>query len=218
MAIHTVKKGETLISIAHDAGFRDWHAIWDHRNNADLRAKRPDPQVLREGDALYVPERMPRRFVCQTEERHRFRLRPEPCLFCVYLRDEVGTPFAGLRYELTIEGRTMSGTTSPEGRVQHAIKPTDRSGTLKLWRNPDDPSDVYEWPLRVGALDPIETVAGVKARLNNLGYKLGTINDDLDDATREALKDFQRQIGHEAPTGAIDDATRTALAAQHDRR
>lgn len=217
MASYTVKQGDSLISIAHDKGFRDWRSIWDHRGNAALREQRIDPQVLLAGDEVFIPEKEPRSFSCDTEKRHRFQLKAQPCVFCVYLRDEMEAPYAGHRYALTIEGRKMEGVTSSEGRVFHPIRPTDRRGQLELWRNKDDPSDVCVWPVRVGGLDPIDSISGVQGRLNNLGYRAGAADGTLNEATRQALKDFQGSLGRTDPTGDLDDATRAALASRHDR-
>jgi N-acetylmuramoyl-L-alanine amidase len=217
MPTYTVKQGDSMISIAHDQGFRDWRSIWDDRGNAALREQRSDPQVLLQGDVVFVPAKEPRAFSCDTEKRHRFQLKPQPCVFCVFLRDEQEVPYAGHRYTLTIEGRKMDGVTSSDGRVLHPIKPTDRAGELKLWRDKDDESDVCVWPVRVGGLDPIDSVSGVQGRLNNLGYRVGAVDGTLNPATRQALKEFQRSLGRTDPTGEIDDATRSALASRHDR-
>jgi hypothetical protein len=61
----------------------------------------------------------------------------------------------------------------------------------------------------------IETVAGVQARLKNLGYYLGrTDGDKLDPETVGALIQFQTDHDLKA-TGIVDDATKQALAARH---
>jgi hypothetical protein len=41
--IHIVKKGECLSSIAYHYMLPDWHIIYDHPQNAEFKAKRPNP-------------------------------------------------------------------------------------------------------------------------------------------------------------------------------
>jgi Putative peptidoglycan binding domain len=218
MGTYTVKKGDTLISIAAEKGFRDWRSIWDHRGNDALRDKRDDPQVLADGDELFIPEKAPRPFSCETEQKHRFQLKPQPCVLCIYLRDELGEPFADRRYELTVEGRRYEGVTLHDGRVVQQIKPTDKTGELKLYRDPSDPKDTPTWKIQLGGLDPPGSVGGAQGRLKNLGYGVLSVSGSMDESTRAALKQFQSTIGYDPPTGELDERTWQALAAAHDRR
>lgn len=217
MGNYIVKKGDTLISIAASKGFRDWRSIWEHRLNDDLRRRRDNPQVLADGDQLFIPEKEPRPFVCETEHKHRFQLKAQPCVLVIYLRDELGEPFANRAYELTVEGRKYAGVTLHDGRVVQEIKPSDRTGSLELHRDPNDPKDTPVWKLTLGGLEPPDTVAGVQGRLKNLGYGVKAVSGTLDDSTRIAVKELQRALGREQPTGEIDEQTWRALAAAHDR-
>ena len=54
--VHEVKQGECLSSIARRFGFRDWKKIYQHPMNADLRQKRPNPNVLHPGDRIFISE------------------------------------------------------------------------------------------------------------------------------------------------------------------
>ena len=40
---YEILEGDTLLSIAHEKGFRSWETIWEHEKNAELRKKRSDP-------------------------------------------------------------------------------------------------------------------------------------------------------------------------------
>ena len=57
MAIsYQVKEGDCLSSIAFEQGFFP-DTIWNHSNNAVLKEKRKDPNVLMQGDVVFVPDR-----------------------------------------------------------------------------------------------------------------------------------------------------------------
>jgi LysM repeat protein len=43
---YTVKQGDHLSSIAHEYGFPDYQTIWNHADNAQLKQKRKNPNVL----------------------------------------------------------------------------------------------------------------------------------------------------------------------------
>ncbi|MGO4782046.1 hypothetical protein AB4084_41815, partial [Lysobacter sp. 2RAB21] len=53
---YAIGKGESLASIAKERGFL-WRTLWEHGNNAKLKAKRKNPNQLVEGDALFLPEK-----------------------------------------------------------------------------------------------------------------------------------------------------------------
>jgi len=53
---YTVQDHDTLTAIARRFGLPGWRVIYDHPWNADLRARRPDPDRIWAGDVLYVPD------------------------------------------------------------------------------------------------------------------------------------------------------------------
>lgn len=218
MSLHTVSQNDTLFTIARQHGFRNWRAIYDHPNNARLRTQRPDPMVLAPGDAVFIPDKEPSEFNIATGRSHRFRLHAPKCFVSVHLQDEMGAPYAGYKYALELAGQTLQGLTSDTGLVSHEVSVDATEAQLTLWTNPDDPTEVSQWTLQIGALDPIDTVSGVQARLNNLGYLAGEVTGSMNDATRVALRDYQRSLGHDSPTGEIDDQTRRALLAETNDR
>ena len=67
---HLVKFDESLRSIAHDVGM-SWETIWNHPKNAILRAKRV-PQVLRNGDVVFIPPIEPRKAEAAVGKRHHY--------------------------------------------------------------------------------------------------------------------------------------------------
>lgn len=76
-AKYQVKQGECIGSIAYEHGFF-WETLWNDSNNADLRQQRMNPNILLEGDAVFIPDLVLREESCATEQRHRFRLKGVP--------------------------------------------------------------------------------------------------------------------------------------------
>lgn len=214
MPDHTVKQGDTLISIAHEHGFRDWEFIWQHASNASLREQRADPQVLVPGDVVHVPEKTTKEVEVATNERHSFVAKVLCARFEAVLRDESGNPLTNCRYQLEIEGLSRQGYTDDEARVGIDLPPDAKRGVLKVWAT-SPTARTLTWNLQLGSLEPIDTTAGVQARLSNLGFYQGKIDGQASDELRRALRDFQIVYGLEL-TGEADDATRAKLAEIHD--
>jgi len=206
MPNYIVQQGECLSSIAKRQGLF-WEKIWNHPRNADLKARRKDPNILYPGDALYVPEREDKEERGATEQRHRFRVKGTPAKFRLRLLKE-GRPRKGLPYTLTIDGKIISGETDDEGWIECNIPPDAQSGRLIL----DHGSEQYS--LQLGHLDPVEETTGIQQRLRNLGFYSGEINGRMGPETQASLAKFQRSQGLEA-TGRIDEQTRGRLKDTH---
>src|SRR2546428_12660680 len=54
---YKVKECEYLRQIALEHGFLDPNIIWNHPNNAKLKAKRKYHNVLNPGDILFIPDK-----------------------------------------------------------------------------------------------------------------------------------------------------------------
>lgn len=214
MAQHTVKEGDTLISIAHEHGFRDWEVIWQHASNASLRQQRTDPQVLVPGDVVHVPEKTPKEVEVETNRRHAFVAKVLPARFSAVLRDEGGEPLRNCRFRLDVEGASLSGYTDDEARVGLDLPPDAKRGVLKVWVE-RPAARTLTWNLHLGRLEPIDTVKGVQARLSNLGFFQGRIDGVAGDALKRALRDFQVVHGLTL-TGEADAATKAKLVELHD--
>lgn len=207
---HTIADGDTIFRIAARHGFATWEPIWEHPANKDLRRRRGSPQVLEPGDVLHVPDPRPGTVSCSTDQAHVFRKRTPEVFFCAYLRDHAGRPYAGNDYELVVGMRTFAGKTGPDGKVSHTVPVDAQIGRLTLQRSAD-PEDACVWVVEIGHIRPVEEIAGVQARLNNLGYKAGDVTGEMNDQTREALRVLQQHLGHDNPSGELDDATLDAL-------
>jgi N-acetylmuramoyl-L-alanine amidase len=207
MPKHVVQRGEGLTSIADIHGFFA-RTLWNHPDNAALRAKRADPDILAPGDELFIPERRDRVEDCATTARHRFRKKGVPAFLRlqVIVGDEIR---ANQPYELTIDGVVHRGTTNAQGILDEGVPPRSRSAVLKV--GPDQ----HEFYIRLYHVDPVETVSGVRSRLNNLGFACGT-GTDPDTALEHAVRRFQRKAGVTVNGRWDDSATAAALQRFHE--
>jgi hypothetical protein len=189
MPVHTVKQGEYITKIATDYGFKDYQTIWDHPQNASLRAKRKTPNVLYPGDALFIPERELREESRPTDSRHRFKVKTKPLMLRLQLLDLHERVITGTKCVLQVEGQSFELTTDGRGRIEHEIPPTAQSGRLVL----RDPKTLLETelPLQIGSLDPVDTGSGQRARLRNLGYLVDLEGEDEAAELRTAIEEFQ---------------------------
>jgi hypothetical protein len=120
-------------------------------------------------------------------------------------------PRANLPYSLQIGDTVINGTTDSDGLIKCSIPPNARSGQLTLEPGTDNELTMT---LRLGRLDPLTEVCGVKERLAHLGYDCGDLTDDLTDGFAMALSAFQEEHGLPT-TGEVDDAVRDKLKELH---
>lgn len=213
---HTLARGETIVDIALQYGFRTWETIWLHPSNEALRKLRPNPHVLAQGDKLSIPDKEVEYRSCQTNQKHVFRVKAIREYFQQTLLDEKGQPLANLDYELTAGDKTYRRKTSPTGTLREEIPVDAKTAKLKLWLRSGDDKSIRQWTFNLGHLEPASTTYGLKARLNNLGFPCGPVNDTLDEKTKDALRFFQKEHGLPL-TGQNDAATQAKLSELHDK-
>jgi len=213
---YTVAQGDTMITIAKKKELRSWEWIWNHPQNAALRGKRPDPQVLAPGDQVFIPPKKPKDFQVDTGKKHVFRVKSLKAKLRVSLSDENGGSLSGKKFKLEVGGKTIEGQTTGDSAVELDIDPEPAKGKLTVWMG-TDPEKELTWNLDLGRIDPIELLSGVQARLNNLGFLSGPVDGELDDDLKSALTQFQILHGLD-PSGAADDDTKAKLVALHDRK
>jgi hypothetical protein len=208
MKDHTVTQGECVSSIAFENGLF-WETVWNHPANAALKARRESPFILQPGDVVQVPDLRPNGVTVATGKRHVFRRKGVPEKLNLQFR-LAGKARAGVPYRLTIDGVLKRGALDGEGRLSEFLPPNARSGKLVLEAKEGE----EEYPLQLRHLDPVDTVTGLQARLQNLGLYSGAIDGAMSPATLDALRVFQRRASL-TETSELDPATRDALVAAH---
>ncbi|MFY7973227.1 MAG: PGRP and LysM peptidoglycan-binding domain-containing protein [Rubrivivax sp.] len=208
MKSYTVKPGDCLSTIAARHGFSRWQDVYEHGANAELRQRRPDPNVLHPGDVVMVPALRERTEAAATGQRHHFVYKPPRRKLRIQLLDDAGLPLADLLFAADDGSRLHSGQTDGEGFAEVELRAEVRDLVVHVLG--------WERHFAVGRLNPeVETtddkgISGCQARLKGLGFDPGVIDGVLGTRTRAALVSFQRE--HDlAITGEADAETRAKL-------
>ncbi|HEX9983258.1 MAG TPA: peptidoglycan-binding domain-containing protein [Thermoanaerobaculia bacterium] len=212
MPFHDVKQGETLLGLASAQGLESFQTILDAPENAQFKEKRKDPGILKEGDRVFIPNKVMKHHPSAVDATHSFGVKRPKAWLRLAVHDAEGVALAGKKYELAVGSTKASGTLAANGIVEAKVAIDAKSGTLKVWL---DETTVETWELKIGFMDPIDEISGVQARLNNLGYDCGEPDGTENDATKTAVRAFQERVGLQI-TGTIDDALRTKLASYYD--
>ena len=208
----TVQSGDCLSSIAYENGhFAE--TVWNDPANTSLREQRKNMNLLVPGDTVTIPDKRLREEAVNTGAEHRFRRRGVPAQLRLQVLD-LDQPVANQRFTIAIDDSApITGSTNAEGRLAVPIPPNAQRAVLTVG---EAGGAQLEYELALGHLQPAETIAGVQARLNNLGFECGGEEGAVGPQTEEALKAFQGQ--NDLPvTGRLDDATRTKLVELHDK-
>jgi len=192
---YTVKQGDHVAGIAFRFGLSDYRTIWDHPSNTELKNKRQNPNVLFPGDVLYVPDRELREEARPTDQRHRFVLKTKPLKLHLKLRDHYEKPIANARCLLVVDGDSHELTSDGNGELELTIPASASQSVLVIRDTEQTPYAEMAIPVKIGHLDPVDTISGQQARLSNLGYFLGDIDGNDASAFRIAVEEFQCEHG-----------------------
>src|SRR6188768_4030025 len=100
-----VSLGDSIPSIAQDFGhFAD--TIWNHANNAEIKAKRKNPNILFPGDDIFVPAIRLKDFSCATDARHSFKRKGIPAKLKIQLF-LLGEPRRNEDYTLILDDKII---------------------------------------------------------------------------------------------------------------
>lgn len=203
---HKVRQGEDVSGIAASYGV-PVKKVLDHQENASLKSERKGLTILLPGDVVVVPDREDREETAGTGQKTRFRKKSDKAMLRLKLLDDDFRPRANVKYKLVVGGKTTEGSTDGSGILKEPVPPGAAQGHLIL-----DGKDVL--PLSFAALDPADSMSGIRQRLSNLGFAAGEGDGPLDGKTRGALRRFQKKHGL-AETGEADAATKAKLEEVH---
>jgi hypothetical protein len=221
--VYLVRSGDCIDSIA--ARFHvDAATLWNHPGNADLRARRPHPNLLLAGDEVRVPPgSAPAPVSVQPGTQNRYRGVPAtiPLRLRLIAEREVSStatsrtyedhPLASTPYVLRCEGVEVRGQTDDQGSIEARVPTHAVLASLVV-----DEGTEQEWTatLRIGYLDPIDTPSGIAQRLHNLGRSRRSAISGTQMGGLSGLVPFQR--AHDLPSpGTVDQPTLDLLARLH---
>lgn len=205
MPWHRVKQGECTSSIAKANGFLP-DSLWHHAQNASLKSQRKDPNTLKPGDRVFIPERMSESAGAATGQKHTFVRKGATTKVRLQLKRGVEV-LADEAVTLDLDGALTEITSDANGFIEMQVPPTVTRGSITR-------ADGKCINLRFGHLDPADEVSGAQARLNNLGFDVGAEDDVLGDKTMEGLRRFQKAAGLEE-TGRLNHSTIDKLIELH---
>jgi hypothetical protein len=172
--------------------------------------------MLHPGDILYVPDPEPKWGVLNKGTTNTYTVKVPKTKIQIGFKDDDG-PYANEPFAVEGLGAPQSGTADGSGVVTVDVPVYVREIRIAFL------SRGIVCPVSVGDLDPIEEPSGVRKRLQHLGYTRGALfadlfassDQELETQDRAAILVFQKAKGLN-PTGVIDDATREALAKEHE--
>jgi N-acetylmuramoyl-L-alanine amidase len=240
---YQVKAGECVGSIAaaHNV---PWEKVWNHPKNAELKKKRKDPNVVREGDTVHIPDIQPAQFSVATGARHRFVVKRPMAKLRLRVVVDMGPkpapapppkPPSPDRRNITEEDPAPDNkprTDEPRNSLAYKLivdgvtkeGTTDGDGYVDCEIPPSAKSGRLilapntphetEVSLNLGHLDPLDEVSGIKQRLRNLCFDCGDQTDEETPDLEAALRAFQGKHGLSV-TGKIDDVTRAEILKAH---
>jgi N-acetylmuramoyl-L-alanine amidase len=213
MMVYVVRQGDYLTRLAETMGF-DADSVWQHPDNAALRERRSDPNILAPGDVLRVPRPAPPQHLSvAARTRNAYRATRQRMTLCVVVHDQRG-PLANQRYVVESPPPRSEGTTSGSGELTISVSTADREALVSF------PDLELRLPIHVAHLDPVTEPSGVWMRLEHLGYLAPRIpGTSLGDAERrsrlaDAIESFQRDQGLTV-NGVVDEALCSALCRAH---
>ena len=198
-----VGSDDSILSIAKQNGFW-WSTVWNHPNNSPLKTLRKKPEVLQEGDQVYVPKPEPKKESKPNEAYHKFKLKGEQAKFKIRLM-MMDEPRANEDYTIIIDGVIKNGKTDGNGMIETDIPNDAKGGVLNLQGGKE------QLPISIGRLDPNDSPTGVRQRLASLGYRPETDSAPADTMPADTLKLFQRKY----KLTEYDAATRSKLQELH---
>src|SRR5262249_32368030 len=156
-------------------------------SNAELKAKRPNPDLLYPGDIINIPdkEEQPSPMAQGTANGYAADI-PKVKITLVFVND--GQPMASEPF--TVEGLDPTdGTTDGSGSADFDVPVIVKEFTVKFTKQP------YAYKVMVANIDPVTEDSGVLQRLVNLGYFRRASDREDAEAFAGAVAAYQREKG-----------------------
>ena len=224
--VYKVKQGDTISAIAKKNKVPA-KKILD--KNAKTLEARESGDILLTGDELDIPAPEEKDESLKLEATNRFYIDQEHGEIKICFQ-KYNKPRKNLKYTPFFENSGISNKSfslDGNGIALHEIDHDEKIGKIDLKPEEDSGYSEEKYTLKIGELDPIDTLSGIQARLKNLGYYFEKAQsfpkssaekpykeEEMDLETKNALAIFQIENELE-PTGIFDDKTKEKLKVMH---
>lgn len=107
----------------------------------------------------------------------------------VQLTDQKGKPWSNAEVTITLKGSQTLLKADVDGYINLHVPADCDTSDMDIAVSPAIPNHVFN--AKLNQLHPVETVAGLQARLNNLGFNAGPVDGIMGRKTKAATKKFQ---------------------------
>jgi uncharacterized protein involved in type VI secretion and phage assembly len=211
MQPYVVRQGDFLTRLAFAHGF-DADKVWNDGKNAELKDKRKNHNILYPGDVIYLPraEREGAPLSKGTTNKYDVNV-PKTTVSVVFVEGDKAV--ANEPYVIDGLGKRVEGSSDGAGTVTFEAPVHVREVVVTF------PKRAVAYPIRIGHMDPIDEPAGIRKRLQQLGYyddfdgEAGSAEEE-DERLSQAISAYQLAKNLEV-TGTINQALKDALLRDH---
>lgn len=190
--IHTVAQGDTLTRIAREYKYGSAMALYNHPDNADFKALRPDPNIIFEGDEIVIPDILGKKIAVRSGRTHIFCVKKPREYFRLQVESLSGKALANTRIVVDMGGEKIDTMTDGNGMLEiEMTQGTECDAKLDVYTKPDSQEPDFTFKAKLTYLDPVEELSGVQARCNALGFDCGVADGIMGAKTRAGVKGFQ---------------------------
>lgn len=216
MVEHIVKPGECMASIAYLYGFNDPSFLYEHQANAQLRKVRQNMHTLLPNDVVQIPPRENKSIVIQPGLSVPLIVKGKLAGLKIRIKEFGGDALLHKDFDVEAAHLKYSGNTGSNGEISLMVNASLTSAKLMIFLDPQKRSALH-WQLSLGALAPKDTLSGVQARLNNLGFHCANELGVLEDTTTKAIAAFKRknEIDEEQDSSKLSTRFIQALEKAH---
>lgn len=170
---YVVKAGDRMSKIAHQHGYKDYQLLYLAQPD-EFRKKRPNPEILMEGDVVILPDKIEEKHSAKDKKAHTYEEDTRLPEVRVALR-LAGKPLANKSFGVVVDPPAASSGKPPvtgmvksdgDGKVAFHVEPAARK-VLLICTQP-----IFSVELRLGELRPVAEAGGVEQRLDNLNYRV----------------------------------------------
>lgn len=207
MTTHIVKQGDCLLSIADKYGFSSYETIYLHPDNAAFKKLRSDPTTIMPGDKIVIPDKKPSSIKLKPDNMYNLIVTTPKAYFITELLDSAGEPIANAKYGLKIKGieQPFNGQTDGSGKIEVKIPANAENGVLIVQPDSAEPEYQLRFEVKLGHLDPANTISGQQGRLANKSIYTGALDGEAGPISESAMSNFQLTINADAVGELTED-------------